>query len=169
MMYKIGQKVIHPLHGVGVVEVVEEKMILGKVSQFAVISFQNDRLKIMVNLSQNNSLIRNLVGKEEVPKVLKFLKKCKSDLPVKSSERYNINLKKIKSADVYQVAEVIKDLSDLSQHKKLSPKELSMLKQTKKLLSTEFSYITEMTPEEIENMIDESCKEERLAAALAAV
>jgi len=162
-MYKIGQKVIHPLHGVGVVEKIEEKMILGKVSQFAVISFQNDRLKIMVNLNQNNSLIRNLVGKEEVPKVLKFLRKCKSDLPTRSSERYNINLKKIKSADIYQVAEVIKDLSDLSTVKKLSPKELSMLKQTKKLLSTEFSYITEMTPEEIEEMIEESCRNEALA------
>lgn len=157
-MYKIGQKVIHPLHGVGVVEMVEEKLILGKVNQFAVISFQNDRLKIMVNLNQSNTLIRNLVNKDEVPKVLKFLRRCKSDLPVKSSERYNINLKKIKSADVYQVAEVIKDLSDLSVVKKLSPKELAMLKQTKKLLSTEFSYITEMTPEEIELMIDESCR-----------
>lgn len=166
-MYRIGQKVIHPLHGVGVVEMIEEKMILGKVSSFAVISFQNDRLRIMVNLNQNNSLIRSLVGKEEVPKVLKFLKKCKSDLPIKSSERYNINLKKIKSADIYQVAEVIKDLSDLSTVKKLSPKELSMLKQTKKLLSTEFSYITEMTPEEIEEMIEECCRAESIPEAVA--
>jgi CarD family transcriptional regulator len=165
-MYNIGQKVIHPLHGVGVVERIEEKIILGKCSQFAVISFQNDRLKIMINLNQSNSLIRDLVGKEEVPKVLKFMKRCKSELPAKSSERYNINLKKIKSADIYQVAEVIKDLSDLSTIKKLSPKELSMLKQTKKLLSTEFSYITEMTPEEIEEMIDQSCREERVAVTV---
>jgi len=167
-MYTLGQKVIHPLHGVGVVELIEEKTILGKHNQFAVISFQNDRLKIMVNLSQSNTLIRNLVGKEEVPKVFKFLRRCKSELPIKSSERYNINLKKIKSADIYQVAEVIRDLTDLSQHKKLSPKELSMLKQTKKLLSTEFSYITEMTPEEIEEMIDRCCREEQQPVAVGA-
>lgn len=162
-MYNIGQKVIHPLHGVGVVEQIEDKMILGKVNQFAVISFQNDRLKIMINLGQSNPLIRDLLKKEEVPKVLKTLKRWKSELPTKSSERYNINLKKIKSADPHQAAEVIKDLSDLSQVKKLSPKEQAMLKQTKKLLSTEFSYITEMTPEEIEDMIDRSCREEQVA------
>lgn len=165
-MYNIGQKVIHPLHGVGVVEMIEEKTILGKISPFAVISFQNDRLKIMINLNQTSSLVRDLVGKEEVPQVFRHLKRCKSELPTKSSERYNINLKKIKSADVYQVAEVIKDLTDLSLVKKLSPKELSMLKQTKKLLSTEFSYITEMTPEEIEEMIDRSCRHEQMAVGV---
>src|SRR5437762_1755967 len=138
-MFSVGEKVLHPLHGVGVVETIEEKTILEKIARFSTISFQNDRLKIMVNLDQGNNLIRHLVSHDEVPKVISFLRECKVNLAVKSSEHYNINLKKIKSGDPYQLAEVIRDLSDLSRVKKLSPKEAAMLKQTKKLLSTEFS------------------------------
>lgn len=156
--YGIGKVVMHPLYGIGTVEKVEEKDILGKVNKFAIISFQNDRLKIMVNLEQKNNLIRNLIAKEEIPKVLDFLKFAKSELPVKSSERYNVNLKKIKSSDVYKLAEVIKDLSLLSREKKLTPKEMNMLKQSKKMLSMEFGYVSSIAQEDAEMMIDASCK-----------
>ncbi|MDQ7822071.1 MAG: CarD family transcriptional regulator [Candidatus Eremiobacteraeota bacterium] len=150
--------VMHPLYGIGTVEKVEEKEILGKVNKFAVISFQNDRLKIMVNLEQKNNLIRSLLAKEEIPRVLDFLKHCKSELPAKSSERYNINLKKIKSSDVYQLAEVIKDLTSLSRDKKLTPKEMNMLKQSKKMLAMEFGYVSSISQEDAEMMVEASCK-----------
>jgi len=159
-MFSVGEKVLHPLHGVGVVETIEEKSILEKIARFSTISFQNDRLKIMVNLDQGNNLIRQLVANDEVPKVMDFLRTCKINLAVKSSERYNINLKKIKSGDIYQLAEVIRDLSDLSKTKKLSPKESAMLKQTKKLLATEFSSVTNENSDEIEISIENAVKED---------
>lgn len=163
-MFSIGEKVLHPLHGVGVVETIEEKTILEKIARFSTISFQGDRLKIMVNLDQGNNLIRHLVNGDEIPKVIDFLKGCKVNLSVKSSERYNINLKKIKSGDIYQVAEVIRDLSDLGKTKKLSPKEAAMLKQTRRLLATEFSSVNGQNPDDIEIMLENICKDEILAA-----
>lgn len=156
--YGIGKVLMHPLYGIGTVEKIEEKDILGKVNKFAIISFQNDRLKIMVNMEQKNNLIRSLISKEEIPKLLDFLKIVRSELPVKSSERYNVNLKKIKSSDVYKLAEVIKDLSLLSREKKLTPKEMNMLKQSKKMLSMEFGYVSSIAQEDAEMMIDASCK-----------
>lgn len=159
-MYRIGQKVMHPLYGIGTVEKIEEKNLLGKSGKFSVISFQGDRLKMMINMDQKSNLIRNLISKEEVPKVLRFLKECKSAFPPKSSERYNINLKKIKSANIYQLAEVIKDLTYLSKEKRLSPKEMNMLRQSKKMLSTEFSYVTSMPQEEAESIIEQICQVE---------
>jgi CarD family transcriptional regulator len=156
--FAIGQMVMHPLYGIGMVEKIEEKDILGKVNRFSVISFQNDRLKIMVNMEQKNNLIRNLISKEEIPKVLEFIKGCKSELPTKSSERYNVNLKKIKSSDIFQLAEVIKDLSALSREKKLSPKEMNMLKQSRKMLSMEFGYVSNISLEDAEMMVEASCK-----------
>ena len=62
------------------------KTILEKIARFSTISFQNDRLKIMVNLDQGNNLIRHLVSHDEVPKVISFLRECKVNLAVKSSE-----------------------------------------------------------------------------------
>jgi len=159
-MFSIGEKVLHPLHGVGVVETIEEKAILEKLARFSTISFQGDRLKIMINLDQGNNLIRHLVAADEIPKVFDFLRSCKICMSVKSSERYNINLKKIKSGDIYQLAEVIRDLSDLGKTKKLSPKEAAMLKQTRKLLSTEFSSVNGQNADDIELLIESAVKDE---------
>lgn len=153
-----GAMVMHPLYGIGTVEKIEEKDILGKVNRFSIISFQNDRLKIMVNMEQKNNLIRNLIAREEIPRVLNFIRECKSELPIKSSERYNVNLKKIKSSDIYQLSEVIKDLSLLGREKKLSPKEVNMLKQSKKMLAMEFGYVSSISQEDAEMMIEASCK-----------
>jgi len=157
--YKIGQKVIHPLHGIGTVKSIGEKEILGKISKFSEILFNNDRLKIMVNLESTKTLIRDLVPKEEIPKVFKFMKKCKNKLPLRSSERYNYNMKRIKSADIYNLAAVIKDLSELKKSKKLSTKEESMLKQTRKILSSEVSFVRKISEEEAEKLIDQVIKE----------
>lgn len=156
--YSKGQKVIHPLHGIGVIEKIEEKFVLGETAKFQVISFNNNKLKIMLKLDQQNPLIRNLVGKDEIPRVLKFLKTCTNSLPRNSSERYNINLNKIKTSDIYKLAEVIKDLSDLSKIKKLSPKELSMFKQSKKMLSAEFSCVANVSQEEMDSLIEKCFK-----------
>lgn len=157
--YEIGQKVIHPLHGIGTVKKIEEKEILGKIGRFSEIYFNNDRLIIMVNLESSKSLIRDLVPKDEIPKVFKFMKKCKNKLPLRSSERYNFNMKRIKSANIYNLAAVIKDLSELKKIKKLSTKEEAMLKQTKEILSSEVSFVKKISQEEAEKLIDQVIKD----------
>jgi|LSQX01.2.fsa_nt_gb CarD family transcriptional regulator len=166
-MFTVGSKVIHPLHGLGTVEKIEEKTILGQLSKFACISFQNDRLKIMVNLEQRNSMIRPLVEASEIDQVMDHLRNCEGNLPTKSSERYNINLKKIKSCDIYQLAEVVRDLTGLSRQKKLSPKEQQMLKQSRKMLSVEFSYVTSRDEEEMEALVDATCRNEETEVLIA--
>lgn len=156
--YKIGQKVMHPLHGIGTVEEIEEKNILGQISRFSVIHFATDRLRIMVNLDQKTNLIRGLIQRDEISKILDYMKKSHSSLPARASERYNLNLKKIKSADIYKMAEVIRDLSDLNRQKKLSRKEQTMLKQAKKIFCSEVSYVHDITEEEAEALIDQTVK-----------
>ena len=166
-MFTVGSKVIHPLHGLGTVEKIEEKTILGQLSKFACISFQNDRLKIMVNLEQRNSMIRPLVEASEIDQVMDHLRNCEGNLPTKSSERYNINLKKIKSCDIYQLAEVVRDLTGLSRQKKLSPKEQQMLKQSRKMLSVDFCYVTSRDEEEMEALVDATCRNEETEVLIA--
>lgn len=168
-MFTVGSKVIHPLHGLGTVDSIEEKTILEQVSRFACISFQNDRLKIMVNLGQKNSMIRPLIAAEEIASVLSHLREQDGiSLPTRSSDRYNINLKRIKSCDIYQLAEVIRDLTGLSKNHKLSPKEQQMLKQARKTLAIEFSYVTGRVEDEMEAEIDEVCRCEERELVMAA-
>lgn len=156
--FVIGQKVMHPLHGIGTVENIEKKNILGKTGDFSEIYFSDERLRLSINLSADNLMIRKLISKEDIPKIFKFIKSCNNKLASRSSERFNINMSKIKSADIFKMAEVYKDLIDLKHTKKLSSKEESMLKQTKKILSCEFSYVGDMTEEEAEKMIEQIVK-----------
>lgn len=154
-MLSVGSKVMHPVHGLGTVESIDEQEILGKKHTFASISFQDDRLRIKVNVDQKGSMIRPLIDKEEIDKVLEYLKTDSVALPTRSSERYNINLKKVKSCDIYQLAEVIRDLSAYAaSNHRLPPKELQMLKQAKQSMATEFSYITGRDEKLIEEELD---------------
>ena len=152
-----GMHVMHPLHGIGFVEKFETKEVLGQKCVFAVISFLSDKLKMMINVNQKDNLIRALISHEEISYVLSYIKSFVSDYPIKSSERYNLNMKKIKSSDIIMLAQVIKDLTVLGKAKKLTPKELTMLKQSKKTMASEFAFVGSIPIENAEIMIEESC------------
>lgn len=153
-----GDKIVHSLHGVGTVELIEEREILGKVTSFAIISFQEDRLKIMVNVDQRNNMLRPLMTAKQVESVMKHLKNHTSSTIIsKSTQRYNMNLQRIKSGDVTNLAEVIKELSGLLEEKRLTQKEQSMLEQTRRILAAEVSQVTNRTEEETLAWIEESC------------
>jgi CarD family transcriptional regulator len=154
-MFQVGSKVIHSLHGLGIVESIEEKEILGSVTRFAVLAFE--RLQIMANVSQKNCMVRPLIAGTEVPKVLEFLKGCSCDLPSNYTKRYNLNLEKMKSGDIFQTCEVVKSLSVLGRAKKLGHKDQSMLEKARKVLAQELSYVTECDVENMESVLDQTC------------
>ena len=158
MQLCVGAKIVHSLHGVGHVESLEDKDILGKSSRFAVMSFQEDRLKIMVNIDQRNSMLRPLMTADEVVVVMEHLKNhtCASIIS-KSTQRYNVNMQKIKSGDVNALAEVVKELSGLLEEKRLTQKELTMLEQTRKILAAELSQVTNRSEEESLAWIEKVC------------
>lgn len=158
-MYMIeGSKVFHSLHGVGTVISIEEKVVLGQPTTFSVSSFGDDGLKIMVNLNKKEKMIRPILEKEEIPKVMDHLQNWDSDLPTKAPTRYNLNLGKLKSGEVLALCEVIKGLTALSETRKLSPKDQIMLEQTRKNLAEELSVVREASAEEMEELIDNTCR-----------
>ena len=157
-MIEAGSKVFHSLHGVGTVLSIEEKVVLGQPTKFSVSSFGDDGLKIMVNLNKKERMIRPLLEEEEVPKVFEHLESWDSDLPSKAPTRYNLNLGKLKSGDIFALCEVIKGLTALSETRKLSPKDQIMLEQTRKNLAEELSLVRDVATEEMEEIIDRACR-----------
>jgi CarD family transcriptional regulator len=157
-MIEAGSKVFHSLHGLGTVLSIEEKVVLGQPTTFSVSSFGDDGLKIMVNLNKREKMIRPILEQDDVPKVLDHLTQWHSDLPTKAPTRYNLNLGKLKSGDVFALCEVIKGLTALSETRKLSPKDQMMLEQTRKNLAQELGLIREVDPEEMEEIIDGACR-----------
>ena len=157
-LFKIGGYVMHPVYGIGHVESIEDRKIESDIYNFATVSFQNEKLKMTINTNLQKNMIRRLIDKEDIPKLLDYLREYKTDLPVKSPERYNINVKKIKSTDIKMLIQVIKDLVTLSKSKKLTPKEVSMLKQSKKTLASEISFVSSITEEKAEETIELTCR-----------
>ena len=157
-LFKLGGFVMHPVYGIGHVESIEKKEIEGAIYNFASVSFQNEKLKMTINIDAQKNMIRKLIDKEEIPQLLEYLREYKSDLPIKSPERYNINMNKIKSSDIRMLIQVIKDLFTLSKSKKLTPKELAMFKQSKKTFASEISFVSSITEEKADEMIEVTCR-----------
>lgn len=154
-MFQVGSKVIHSLHGLGVVESIEEKVILGSLTRFAVLAF--DRLQIMANVDQKNSMVRPLIEANEVPPIFDFLLTCEAELPTNYTKRYNLNLEKVKSGNVFQLCEVIKSLSKMAQGKKLGHKDQNMLERARRVLAQELSFVTNADVDAMEKSIDQAC------------
>lgn len=154
-MFQVGCKVIHSLHGLGAVESIEEKVILGSLTRFAVLAF--DRLQIMANVDQKNSMVRPLIEVSEVAPILEFLQTCEADLPSNYTKRYNLNLEKVKSGDIFQLCEVIKSLSRMAQGKKLGHKDQNMLERARRVLAQELSFVTNADVDAMEKTIDQAC------------
>lgn len=154
-MFRVGSKVIHSLHGLGVVESIEEKVILGNVTRFAILAF--DRLQIMANIDQRNNMIRPLIDANQVPEVLEYLKNCETEQPTNYTKRYNVNLERVKSGDIRQLCEVVKALAKLGRNKKLGHKDQSMLERARKVLAQEFGHVTDQDVENMELVIEQTC------------
>ncbi|MBI3928454.1 MAG: CarD family transcriptional regulator [Armatimonadetes bacterium] len=140
-MVRVGSRIIHSLHGLGVVEAIEEKELLGRVTRFAVLAF--DRLKIMVNTDQKNSMVRPLIPAEELARVMEHLRSCDTELPTNHTKRYNLNLERVKSGNIYRLCEVVRSLIALSKTKKLGLKDTQMLERSRRVLAEELSYVSE--------------------------
>ena len=157
-MLQEGSKIFHSLHGIGTVESVEEKIVLGQVTRFSISSFGDDGLKIMINLDRKDSMVRPLIEPTEVPKVLEHLETWVSDLPSKAPTRYSTNLSKLKTGSIYSLCEVIKGLTSLSEERKLSPKDQAMLEKCRKHLAEELGLVHKKATDEMEVMIDTTCR-----------
>lgn len=153
-----GSKIIHSLHGIGTVESVEEKIVLGQPTRFSISSFGDDGLKIMINLDRKDSMVRPLIEPAEIPKVLEHLETWVSDLPSKAPTRYSTNLNKLKTGSIYSLCEVIKGLTTLSEERKLSPKDQTMLEKCRKHLAEELGLVRSIDIDQMEQMIDETCR-----------
>ena len=97
-MFKVGDRVVYPMHGAGIIEAVEEKDISGTVEKYYVIRLSMGEMKIMVPVSNVQLVgVREVIGKDEVVKVLDILKSKTSIMSSNWNRRYRANMEKIKS------------------------------------------------------------------------
>lgn len=156
-MYKVNEKVMHALHGLGTIESIEEKEILGSTSTFAVVAF--DKMQVMVNLNSRNSSIRKPITADQVDAIMEHLKSCTPELPNNHNQRHKMILELIKSGDTEKTCLVVKGLTLLSQKRDLAARDAKALEQSTRLLSEELGNAVGSEPEALHETLTEACLE----------
>ncbi len=155
-MFEVGDKVVYPHHGAGVVEKVEEKSIEGERKKYFVLSLCKGGLRITVPEESTVDVgLRSVIRRREVKTVFDVLGQEQSQMPSNWNHRYKKNRDKIKSGNVYEVAEVVRNLSIREREKGLSTGEKRMLGQAKKILLSEIIYVLNIDDEKASKMLDE--------------
>ena len=154
--FEIGDNVVYPHHGAGKVLRKENKDILGESREYLTIKILHNDMTVMVP-TENAALagLRRVIDEETVKKVLAVLQDECSEMPKNWNRRFKHNRDKIKTGDIYELAEVVRNLSLRESEKGLSTGEKQMFTRTKKILASELMYALDKDEEEAENYLDE--------------
>jgi CarD family transcriptional regulator len=158
-MFQIGDKVVYPLHGAGVIHAIEEKEVLGKKETYYVIEMVMGKVLIMVPITKSEELgLRAVVDADEMNRILESLHKEETHPTTAWNQRYRINMTKMKSGDLHQGIEVIRDLIQLSRHKTLGVEEKKMLDNAMQILISELSLVRDIGKEQATLLLDENLR-----------
>ncbi len=156
-MFNIGDMIVYPMHGAGIIEAIEEKEILGEKRKYFIMKMPIGDMKAMVPIDNVDDVgVREIIDLEEMDRVLDILKGSKTSMPQNWNRRYRINMDKIKSGDIFEIAAVVRNLMLLDMLKGLSTGERKMLSNSKQMLVSEMVLVLDITIEEVDEMILEA-------------
>ena len=154
-MFKVGEKIVYPMHGAGVIEKIEEKEILGERREYFIIKMPIGDMKVMVPVTNVEEVgVREIISEEEVAEVMEVLEGHKTKMPQNWNRRYRANMERIKTGDILEIASVVRNLTLLDNEKSLSTGERKMLSNAKQMLLSELVLVTDETMEVIEEKIN---------------
>lgn len=155
-MFQIGDKVVYPMHGAGVIEAIEEKEILGESKKYYVMKMPVGEMKVMIPLAQaKTSGLRAVIDEHSFNEVMAILKSQDDDATIHWNHRYRMNMDKIKTGDIYEIAYVVRTLMLRDQDKGLSTGERKMLENAKQILVSEIVLVKEMNQDQAAALLDE--------------
>lgn len=136
-MYAIGDKVVCPMHGAGVIEQIETRSINDTDQQYYVVSLFLGNIKIMVPVAKESTQIRTVTHKEHAREIINALHDLETEQNSNWSKRYRENMDKLKTGDLIETAKVFKSLVLRNKEKTLSAGERKMLHSAKQILMSE--------------------------------
>ena len=155
--FDIGDKVVYPHHGAAIVERREEKEAFGEKREYLVLRLAYGDLTLMVPADNTEGVgLREVINDEEVEEVFAVLRKKEARMPTNWSRRYKNHSEKLRSGDIYQVAEVVRNLSIRDKDKGLSAGEKRMLGRARQILVSELTFALDVNEEEAEKRLDEA-------------
>ncbi len=155
-MFKVGDKVVYPMHGAGIIEAIEEREVLGERQKYYIMRLPIGDMKVMIPVDSIDGIgLREVIGEKEVSQVFEILRSEKTKMSSNWNRRYRANMQKIKSGDIFEVAEVVRNLMQRDKEKGLSTGERKMLDNARQILISELVLAKNLEEEKVSSMLDQ--------------
>ncbi len=155
-MYRVGDKVVYPHHGAGTVVKKEIREILGAKREYLTIQIAHNDMVVNVPTENADRVgLRRVISEEMVIKVVKALTGSGTQMPKNWNRRFKHNRDKMKTGDIFELAEVVRNLSLRDHEKGLSTGEKQMFVKAKKILASELMYAKQMDETQAHAWLDE--------------
>ena len=156
MKIKKGDKVVYPNHGEKTIVDIEVKEILCEEKKYYIMELPIGEMRVMIPVHKVDEIgIRDVIDEEEAENVFHLLKGEKSKMSQNWNRRYRANMEKLKTGDIYEVVEVVRNLTIRDMEKGLSTGEKKMLSNARKILISELVLAKNMSEEEVVEKIDD--------------
>ncbi len=156
-MFSVGDKIVYPMQGAGIIQKIEEKKILGESRLYYILKLPGNDINIMIPVDSGESIgIREVSSPEEMAEVIKLLGQESTPMDSNWNRRYRENMDKLKSGDIKQVAGVVRNLIRNDRSKKLSTGERKLLTGAKRILVSELILSMNLTQDEAEDMVEKA-------------
>ncbi|OEF97964.1 CarD family transcriptional regulator [Desulfuribacillus alkaliarsenatis] len=164
-MFNVGDKVVYPMYGAGVIESIEEKEILGEIRKYYVMRMPVGDMKVMIPIGNVQNIgLRDVVDECLINNVMDNMCTEEAEASINWNQRYRANMDKVKSGDIFKVAEVVRSLMLREIEKGLSTGERKMLENAKQILVSEFVLVKGIDEVEAMGIITELIEKNKNAS-----
>ena len=155
-MFELGDKVVYPHHGAGTVVQKETKNVLGEEREYLTIRILHNDMTVMVPSDNvDKAGLRKVIGEDTVEEVLGVIQGGGTNMPKNWNRRFKHNRDKMKTGNIFELAEVVRNLAVRNNEKGLSTGEKQMFVKAKKILASELMYAKDMTEDQAAAWLDD--------------
>lgn len=159
-MFKIGDKIVYPMHGAGIITGVDIKEILGEKREYYIIQMPIGDMKVLVPVDNVEEIgVRYIIAEDQMEGVIDILRGHKTAMPQNWNRRYRANMDRIKTGDIDEIAAVVRNLTIMDNQKGLSTGERKMLTNARQMLLSELVLVSDLSAEKVEKIVEEAILE----------
>lgn len=156
-MFQVGDKIVHPMHGAGVIDSIVTKKVNGVVREYYIMKLPMGGMLVMIPTQNSEEIgVRPIIGPDEADRVIAAIPDIEVDMTANWNQRYRENMLRLKSGDLTEVARVVKGLVQRDGSRGLSNGERKMLHSAKQILISELVLSQSCSYEEMEDRINKA-------------
>ena len=156
-MYKIGDKILYPMHGAGTIEKIESREILGEMKEYYILNISCGGMSLMLPVDNCDKIgVRSIVSLEELSAAIGVLGEESTKMADNWNKRQRENMDKLKSGRIDVTAEIVRNLTRIDRDRRLSAGEKKMLNNARRILASEIMLVKGISGDESLELIESS-------------